>query len=106
VRQANTQPSYNFLTGEPADDSAASSQQPLREAFRQSKADYGNEDLRAEIKTLKYSIANLEQDREFEKLRFEKEIRDIEKKAERDFKRAQVCSCSQQGLVTDENANS
>ena len=53
-------------------------------------ADLGNEDLRAQIKTLQYEVDSYKQDQEVARLRHEKELRDVQAKAEADFKRAQV----------------
>lgn len=55
------------------------------------QADIGNEDLRAQIKTLQYELDSFKQERELTNLRHEKELRDAHIKAEADFKRAQVC---------------
>lgn len=52
--------------------------------------DIGNEDLRAQIKTLQYELESFKQEREFTNLRHEKELRDAEVKAEAEFRKAQV----------------
>jgi mitotic spindle assembly checkpoint protein MAD1 len=52
--------------------------------------DFANEELRAEVKTLQYELLALKQDRELTNLRHEKELREAHRKAEADFKRAQV----------------
>ena len=52
--------------------------------------DFANEELRAEVKTLQYELSALKQDRELTNLRHEKELREAHRKAEADFKRAQV----------------
>lgn len=105
-RIANTQPTYDFITGTPIPPPV----QPLQQTFRQSQVikagevglsaeryqskgwvDVGNEDLRAQLKTLQYELEAFRQEREFTNLRHEKELRDAQVKAESDFKRAQVC---------------
>ncbi len=53
-------------------------------------ADVGDEDLRAQVKTLQYELESFKQEREFTNLRHEKELRDVQLKAEADFKKAQV----------------
>lgn len=53
-------------------------------------ADIGNEDLRAQVKTLQYELESFKQERDLTNLRHEKELRDAQAKAEADFKRAQV----------------
>ena len=54
-------------------------------------ADGGNdENLRAKINTLDYELKNLQQERSLLVLQHEKELRDLQLKADADFKRAQV----------------
>ena len=53
-------------------------------------ADPGNEDLRAQINTLQYELESLKQEREVTNLRHQKELREVQNKAEADFRRAQV----------------
>ena len=53
--------------------------------------DVGNEDIRAQVKTLQYELESFKQEREFNNLRHEKELRDAHVKAEADFRKAQVC---------------
>ena len=55
-----------------------------------SGADIGNEDLRAQLKTLQYELESFKQEREVTNLRHEKELRDVQLKAEEDFRKAQV----------------
>ena len=50
----------------------------------------GNEDLRAQVKTLQYEINALKQERDVAKIRHEKEVRDAQSQAEADFRRAQA----------------
>ena len=56
--------------------------------------DIGNEDLRAQVKTLQYELESIKQEREVTNLRHEKEVRDAQIRAEADFKRAQACTSS------------
>ena len=56
-----------------------------------SKIDVGNEELRVQIKTLRYELETVKQERDVVNLRHEKELRDVKAKAESDFKRAHVC---------------
>lgn len=68
--------------------------EPLGQSFRQSQAvkpDIGNEDLRAQVKTQQYELESFKQEREFSKLRHDKELRDAQLKAEELFRKAQVC---------------
>ncbi|KAL1311526.1 hypothetical protein AAFC00_001647 [Neodothiora populina] len=89
------QPTYDFLAG----DSPPPRQQPLRETFRQSIAttvrpDIANESLRAQLNTLQYELDSLKQEKELATLEHQSEIREIEYRAEADFKRAQAAESS------------
>lgn len=52
--------------------------------------DIGNEDLRAQVKTLQYELESFKQERELNNLRHDKELRDVQLKAEEIFRKAQV----------------
>jgi len=84
----NQQPTYDFLTG------ASPPKQPFREStIKQSttvRADINNEQLRAQINTLQYELDTYKQEREVERLQYQTDVREAEKRAEADFKRAQV----------------
>jgi mitotic spindle assembly checkpoint protein MAD1 len=43
-----------------------------------------------QLSALKYELENIKQDRELEALRHEKELRDLQLKADADFRKAQV----------------
>lgn len=66
--------------------------------------DAGNEDLHAQLKKFQYEVDAFRQEKEMMKLRHEKELRDVQAKAEADFKRAQVGGPWYPGL--DRGANS
>ena len=107
-RLANTQPSYDFLTGAPTEDSA----QKKRHSFRHSTtvkpggfhdgqapcldvdtnvgSDLGDEELRAQLKALQYEVESFKQEKEMTNLRHEKELRDAQTRADTDFQKAQV----------------
>ncbi|KAI9696107.1 MAG: coiled-coil domain-containing protein mad1 [Candelina mexicana] len=94
-RSARNQPSYDFLTGE----SISPAPQALRQTLRQSQAikpDHANEDLRAEIKSLRYELENYKQERELASLRHEKELREEQSKSEAEYNRAQALENSNQ----------
>ncbi|KAK5150474.1 hypothetical protein LTR04_006815, partial [Oleoguttula sp. CCFEE 6159] len=55
----------------------------------------GNEELRAQINTLQYELDSVKQERELAALRHQQELREVENKAEADFKRAQVSITSE-----------
>ncbi|MCJ1295643.1 coiled-coil domain-containing protein mad1, partial [Xylographa carneopallida] len=93
-RNATIQPTFDFFTGA----SGSSPPSPNKQSFRQSqvvKPDIGNEDLRARIKSLQYEVESYRQDRDLTTIRHEKELRDVQAKAELDFKRAQAFESSQ-----------
>ncbi|KAL2061033.1 hypothetical protein VTL71DRAFT_9085 [Oculimacula yallundae] len=108
ARAKTTQPAYDFLTG-----GESTSRPPSRgAAFRQSlRAPSGEnarpdgptetdeerekrrremDELKMEVKTLKYTIDNHKQEEELAKLRFESELRDARRKGEEDFKKMQA----------------
>ena len=58
------------------------------------KPDIGNEELRAQLKTLQYEIESYKQEKELTTIRHEKELREVQVKAEADFKRAQASESS------------
>ncbi|TVY92093.1 Spindle assembly checkpoint component [Lachnellula willkommii] len=106
-RPSNSQPSYDFITGEtigrPPSREAGfrhSIRKPSVEALRDQAgldADQEREkhrreldELKAEVKTLKYTIDNHKQEEELAKLRHESELRDTRRKAEDDFKKMQA----------------
>ena len=65
----------------------------MGQSFRQSQAvkpDIGNEDLRAQVKTLQYELESFKLERELTKLKHDKELRDVQLKAEELFRKAQV----------------
>lgn len=95
---AHNQPTYDFLTG----GESVSTRQPLRETFRQStapKADVNNENLRTQLHTLQYELDALKQERELVVLQHAGELRDVQTRAERDFKRAQAAEAARDAAV-------
>ncbi|KAL8859616.1 MAG: hypothetical protein Q9178_004015 [Gyalolechia marmorata] len=94
-RNANTQPTYDFLSG--GGGASQPRSQPLQQSFRQSQAlkpDLQTENLRAQIKTLQYEVNSLKSEREFEGLRHEQVVQDIRAQADADFKKAQASESS------------
>lgn len=94
MRSANQQPAFDFLTG------AETSDRPGASVLRERQDNLANEkqapsddreliELKAEIKSLKYSISTTQQEQELAKIRQESEIRDIRRKADEDFKKMQ-----------------
>ncbi|KAL8684816.1 MAG: hypothetical protein Q9218_008123, partial [Villophora microphyllina] len=96
-RNANTQPTYDFLSGGGGPSSLRA--QPLQQSFRQSQAvpvkpDLENENLRTQVKSLQYEVNSLKSERDFEKLRHEQELQDVQARADTDFKKAQASESS------------
>ncbi|CAG7916811.1 unnamed protein product [Penicillium olsonii] len=56
--------------------------------------DTEKEELRVQLSTLKYELENVKQERELETLRHEKELRDVQLKADADFRKAQAAESS------------
>lgn len=54
------------------------------------RADTEKEELRVQISTLRYELENIKQERDVTALRHEKELRDLQLKADADFRKAQV----------------
>ena len=54
------------------------------------RPDAGNEDLRAQLRTLQYELDSLKQERELATLESQHELRDLQARAEEDFRRAQT----------------
>ncbi|POS85187.1 hypothetical protein EPUL_003759, partial [Erysiphe pulchra] len=121
ARAANSQPSFDFI----AQESPYSSPRgringlrhslidispPLNRSQRHNIFNHENkeeqqikkpelDDLRAEIKTLKYTIENFKQDQELTKLRHENELRDVTRRADEDFKKTQQADAERNKAV-------
>lgn len=104
-----TQPSFNFLTGEeeePTPAPATAKREPLRETFRTTlrasqnaphtvvPSDPINEDLRAQLNTLRYELETAKQEKEMMKLEHAQELRDAQNRADADFRKAQQVEAS------------
>ena len=112
ARATTTQPTYDFITGAETTVGRPPSRPPSRgEPFRQTArrmSTAGHRDapaepeidwekrrreldeLKAEVKSLRYAIDNGKQEEELTKLRHESELRDARRKAEEDFKQKQL----------------
>jgi hypothetical protein len=118
---SRNQPTYDFLTG-PSSASQHGAQQPLTSmSLRQSqqqqhhhhhhqpqtvpsatgnfgasvtKAGVDNEDLRAQIQTLRYEVQSLKEEKELATLRHGQEVREAQGRAEEGFTKIGVCICS------------
>ncbi|TQB68173.1 coiled-coil domain-containing protein mad1 [Monascus purpureus] len=56
--------------------------------------DAEKEELRVQVNTLKYELESIKQERELEALRHEKELRELQLKADADFRKAQAAEAS------------
>ncbi|KAJ4375107.1 coiled-coil domain-containing protein mad1 [Neocucurbitaria cava] len=104
LRNAN-QPSFNLFTG---DDEALppAKREPLRETFRTTlrtsqnaphtvvPSDPVNEDLRAQLNTLRYELETSKQEKEMMKLEHAQELRDASSRADSEFQKAQKAEAS------------
>ncbi|KAK2630559.1 hypothetical protein QTJ16_001379 [Diplocarpon rosae] len=117
ARSKTTQPAYDFLTG-----AESTSRPPSRgAAFRQSLRNLSGEagindppleqdpdvekrcreieELKAELKTLKYTIDSHRQEDELTKLRHESELRDARRKGEDDFNKMQAAEAEKNKAI-------
>ena len=86
-----SQPTWDFISGtEPPPPSRL----PVRDFTKASTAskagDINNDDLRAQLRTVQYELDSLKQERELTELRHQQDLRDVQSRAEGDFKRAQT----------------
>ncbi|KAK2768199.1 coiled-coil domain-containing protein mad1 [Arachnomyces sp. PD_36] len=92
-RTTNTLPTYDFLSGGASSPPSSSHGNSFRQSFRTSQTvrpDTGNEELRVQVNTLTYELENIKQERDLVALRHEKEVRDLQVRADADFKKAQA----------------
>ncbi len=99
MRKAN-QPSFNLFTGD-EETPPPTAREPLRETFRTTlrtsqnaphtvvPSDPINEDLRAQLNTLRYELETAKQEKEMMKLEHAQELRDAQNRADADFRKAQ-----------------
>jgi mitotic spindle assembly checkpoint protein MAD1 len=90
-RLASTQPSYDFIGG---GDTENAPPQRRRSLLRQPSigrlADNApDENFRVKLNTLEYEVKNLRQEKEYLALQHQKELRDLQQKADADFKKYQ-----------------
>lgn len=52
-----------------------------------------------QVNTLRYELENIKQERDVTALRHEKELRDLQSKADADFRKAQVCGVSTESII-------
>ncbi|CZT10308.1 related to spindle assembly checkpoint protein [Rhynchosporium graminicola] len=108
ARSKTTQPAYDFLAGGESTSRPTSRGAAFRQSLRAPSGENARPDvqteteeekekrrremdeLKMEVKTLKYIIDNHKQEEELAKLRFESEMRDARRKGEEDFKKMQA----------------
>ncbi|KAL9599217.1 MAG: hypothetical protein Q9219_003998 [cf. Caloplaca sp. 3 TL-2023] len=56
--------------------------------------DFDNENLRAQVKALQYEVNSLKSERDFERLRHDQALQDVQERADADFKKAQASESS------------
>ncbi|EON63832.1 hypothetical protein W97_03060 [Coniosporium apollinis CBS 100218] len=100
---ARNQPTYDFLTGASSPPPAPTFRDSLR-APSAVRSDASNEPLRAQLRTLQYELDSLKQDRDLTALQHQKELRDVQTKAEADFRRAQLAEASSHAAVAKYDA--
>ncbi|KAL1960878.1 hypothetical protein VTO42DRAFT_5861 [Malbranchea cinnamomea] len=79
------------LSSSPANSPSRNSlRERARSPSQQIKPDVANEELRVQISTLRYELDNVKQERDLAELRHEKELRELQARADADFRRAQA----------------
>ncbi|KAJ8605767.1 hypothetical protein MRB53_041324 [Persea americana] len=63
------------------------------------RADINNEELRAQLRTVQYELDSLKQERDLHELHHQQELREVQARAEADFKRAQAAESACQAAV-------
>lgn len=102
ARAATTQPSFNFLTGGETTNTHPMRERVVSENERSgtnSEHDRVVSDLKAEIKTLKYTLSTRDQEQELAKLRQESELRDVRRKGDEDFKKMQTAEAERNKAI-------
>lgn len=105
-RNKANQPTFDFLTGAESQPPPVP-REPLRETFRTTlrttqnapphtvvPSDPVNEDLRAQINTLRYELDTAKREAEMAKLEHQQEVRDLESRAEAEARKAQQAEAS------------
>lgn len=89
-RHTTTQPTYDFLTGGDFNTPPRVNKASIRQSQVGKPEAGNNEDLRAQVKSLKYELENIQQERSLLTLQHEKELRDVQLRADADFKKYQA----------------
>ena len=89
-RQTATQPSYDFISGAETENAPPARRRSVLRQPSISRLDSTtDENLRVKMNALEYENKNLKQERDYLKLQYEKEMRDLQAKADADFKKYQ-----------------
>ncbi|KAJ5359533.1 uncharacterized protein N7496_011946 [Penicillium cataractarum] len=88
-------PASQLIAGFASPSAPASSRSIMQQSVlsvrpQQSTHDAEKDELRVQVSTLTYELANLKQEREMEAIRYEKETRSLQLKADADFRKAQA----------------
>ena len=93
MTSSRNQPQYDFLTGAGAPSPPKARASVKRhEDYRQNQAlpqHLPPEELHARIRTLEYEVATLKQEKEVTQLQHDQDVRDLQEKADEDFRRSQ-----------------
>ncbi|KAJ5578344.1 uncharacterized protein N7459_007308 [Penicillium hispanicum] len=93
-----TRQASQLIAGFASPSTPTGAQSTLRQSVRsvqpqplpQSLHDAEKDELRIQVSTLRYELENIKQERDLQTLRFEKEARDLQLKADADFRKAQA----------------
>ncbi|KAF2195230.1 spindle assembly checkpoint component MAD1 [Zopfia rhizophila CBS 207.26] len=99
-----SQPTFNIFTGGASSPTPPPFRETLRASHTVRPADPVNEDLRAQINTLRYELDTIKQESEMTKLQHQQEIREIQNRSEADFRRAQQAETSSKSAATKYDA--
>ncbi|KAJ5676906.1 Mitotic checkpoint [Penicillium maclennaniae] len=104
----STRPASQLIAGFASPSTPASAQKSMRHSTRPSHpqtsshqpvhgaSDAEKDELRVQVSTLRYELENIRQERELEALRHEKETRDLQLRADADFRKAQASEAASQ----------
>ncbi|OQE15466.1 hypothetical protein PENSTE_c028G04822 [Penicillium steckii] len=104
----STRPASQLIAGFASPSTPASARRSLRQSVQapqpksmhqQSLNDAEKDELRVQVSTLKYEIENIRQEQELQTLQHEKETREIQVKADADFRKAQAAESASNRAV-------
>ncbi|KPI40338.1 Spindle assembly checkpoint component MAD1 [Cyphellophora attinorum] len=95
TKGAASQPTYDFLSGD-TENNPPAKRTMLRKSSFSNINHAENENYRAKAMGLEYELKNLQQERNMLKLQHEKELRDVQARADADFKKYQSAESASQ----------